>query len=51
VWLTGAIIAQGMLLLGNLAFAANFYLTSCEILNISAPAWFATPSATETHAS
>jgi cytochrome c oxidase cbb3-type subunit 1 len=51
VWLAAAIIAQVILLLGNVAFVANFYLTSCEILNISAPAWFAAPRATETHAS
>ncbi|HZZ18567.1 MAG TPA: cbb3-type cytochrome c oxidase subunit I [Opitutaceae bacterium] len=51
VWLSGAIVAQVILLLGNVAFTANFYLTSCRILNISAPAWFATPAATETHVS
>jgi cytochrome c oxidase cbb3-type subunit 1 len=50
-WLTGAVIAQGLLLLGNLAFLLNFYVTSCRILNISAPAWFNEPSAMETPAS
>jgi hypothetical protein len=50
-WLAGASAAEAVLLLGSLVFLLNFYLTSCEILNISAPAWFATPAATETHAS
>jgi cytochrome c oxidase cbb3-type subunit 1 len=50
VWLSAAVVAQVILLVGNLAFVANFYLTSCRILNISAPAWFNTP-ATQTHAS
>jgi cytochrome c oxidase cbb3-type subunit 1 len=46
----GAIVAQVILLLGNLAFLANFYGTSCRIMNISAPAVFNAPAA-ETHAS
>jgi cytochrome c oxidase cbb3-type subunit 1 len=52
VWLTGAVIAQGLLLLGNLVFLVNFYGTACRILNISVPAWFNVPAAeAETHAS
>jgi cytochrome c oxidase cbb3-type subunit I len=51
VWLSVSVAAQVILLVGNLAFAANFYLTSCRILNISAPAWFSAPAAPQTHAS
>lgn len=43
--------AEAILLLGNILFLANFYLTSCEILNISKPAAFNPPTAAETHAS
>jgi cytochrome c oxidase cbb3-type subunit I len=46
-WLAAASAAQAILLLGNLALLANFYLTSCRILNISAPASFNPPSAME----
>ncbi len=46
-----ATAAQGLLLLGNIAFLANFYGTACEILNISAPAWFKPAPAMETPAS
>jgi len=49
-WLAGAAAAQAVLLLGNLALLVNFYLTSCRILNISAPAAFNPPSAMETPA-
>jgi cytochrome c oxidase cbb3-type subunit 1 len=51
VWLSAAVVAQVILLLGNLAFLANFYGTSCRIMNISAPAVFNAPAAVETHAS
>jgi len=49
-WLMSATFAQMILLLGNIAFFANFYTTSCEILKISAPAVFNPPAAAETHA-
>jgi cytochrome c oxidase cbb3-type subunit 1 len=51
IWLSAVALAQGILLLGNLAFLGNFYLTACQILNISAPASFNAPAAAETHAS
>ena len=50
-WLAAASVAQAILLVANLALLANFYLTSCRILNISVPAWFNQPSAMETPAS
>jgi cytochrome c oxidase cbb3-type subunit 1 len=49
-WLMAATFAQMALLLGNIAFLANFYTTSCEILKISQPAAFNPPQAVETHA-
>jgi len=49
-WLAGAVAAQAVLLLGNLALLVNFYLTSCRILNISEPAAFNPPAAMETPA-
>jgi cytochrome c oxidase cbb3-type subunit 1 len=50
-WLLGATFAQMILLLGNIAFLANFYTTACEILKISEPAVFDAPQgAAETHA-
>jgi cytochrome c oxidase cbb3-type subunit I len=51
VWLSGVVVAQALLLVGNLAFLANFYGTACRILNLSAPAVFNAPAAAETHAS
>jgi cytochrome c oxidase cbb3-type subunit 1 len=50
-WIQAATAGRGILLLANLAFLANFYLTSCRILNVSQPASFAPPSAMETPAS
>jgi cytochrome c oxidase cbb3-type subunit I len=47
-WLLAATVAQAILLVGNLAFLANFYGTACRILNISIPAWFNPPSAVKT---
>jgi cytochrome c oxidase cbb3-type subunit 1 len=49
-WLLSATFAQTALLLGNIAFLANFYATACEILKISAPAAFNPPPTVETHA-
>jgi cytochrome c oxidase cbb3-type subunit 1 len=49
-WLAAASVAEAVLLLGNLAFLANFYLTSCEILKVSSPASFNPPSEMGTHA-
>jgi len=43
--------AQAILLLGNVALLLNLYTTVCEILNLSKPAVFNTPTAVETHAS
>ncbi len=48
--LVGATAAQGVLLLGNIAFLANLYGTSCEVMNLSSPAWFRPAQAQETHA-
>jgi cytochrome c oxidase cbb3-type subunit I len=39
-WLMVASIADAALLLGNVLFLGNFYLTVCRILNISKPAEF-----------
>jgi cytochrome c oxidase cbb3-type subunit I len=50
-WLIAATLAQAMLLLGNIAFLANFYLTSCRILDISEPASFNPPKTVESPAS
>jgi cytochrome c oxidase cbb3-type subunit 1 len=50
-WLLAASFAQVILLLGSIAFLANFYTTACEILSISEPAVFQAPSAQETPAS
>jgi cytochrome c oxidase cbb3-type subunit 1 len=50
LWLVAATAAQAVLLLGNLAFLANLYGTSCRILDISLPASFNPPAAMETHA-
>jgi cytochrome c oxidase cbb3-type subunit 1 len=50
-WLGAASVAQAILLLGNLAFLLNFYLTSCEILRVSSPAAFNPPAEMETHVS
>lgn len=51
-WQTGVALAQLVLLLGNVIFLANFYLTACRILKVSAPAWFTAPApAMETPAS
>jgi cytochrome c oxidase cbb3-type subunit I len=49
-WLAAASIAEAVLLLGNLAFLANFFLTSCEILKVSSPATFNPPAEMGTHA-
>ena len=49
-WLAAASIAEAVLLLGNLAFLANFYLTSCEILKVSSPAAFDPPPEMGAHA-
>jgi len=50
-WLEGVAVGQAILLLGNLLFLANAYLTACRILNISVPASFAAPAAMEAPAS
>jgi cytochrome c oxidase cbb3-type subunit 1 len=49
-WLAAASVAEAVLLLGNLAFLANFFLTSCEILKVSSPASFNPPEQTGAHA-
>ena len=50
-WLLAATFAQMALLLGNIAFLANFYATACEIMKISKPAAFNPPPAMEPRAS
>jgi len=40
-------IGEVLLILGNLLFLANFYLTSCRILRVSSPAWFNPPATME----
>jgi len=50
-WLSGVAIGEAVLILGNLLFLANFYLTCCRILKVSSPAWFTAPAAMETPAS
>jgi len=49
-WLGVVSVAQGILLLASMAVTVNFVLTACRILNISEPAVFNPPSATEAHA-
>ncbi len=46
-WLVAATAARAILVLGNIAFLANFYLTACRILDISEPAAFNPPAGME----
>jgi cytochrome c oxidase cbb3-type subunit 1 len=49
-WLGAVSVAQGILLLASIAVTVNFVLTACRVLNISQPAVFDPPAATEAHA-
>jgi cytochrome c oxidase cbb3-type subunit I len=46
-WLGVVSVAQGILLLASITVTLNFVLTACRIMNISQPAVFDPPAATE----
>jgi hypothetical protein len=46
-WVQAASIGRAILLLANVAFLANLFLTACRILNVSQPAALAPPPAME----